>query len=70
MVIRCVSQFSSSSGSFMPGDLVPDAVAGQVCRESPESFEVVNDDIPFVVIDALDKSVKRVQVRRKSTGDS
>lgn len=68
MVIRCISQFSSSSGSFMPGDIVPAAVAGQVCRESPESFEVVNDDIP--VIDALDKSVKRVQVRRKSTGDS
>jgi hypothetical protein len=67
MVIRCVSQFSSSSGHFVPGDIVPQHIAAQVLRESPDSFEVVGDERP--VLEVLDKSVKRVSVRRKSTGE-
>ena len=43
MKLRCLSRYSSSLGSFKPGDVfdVPDRIGGEIMRSSPESFEEV-----------------------------
>ena len=48
MKLRCVSRYRSDLGSFKPGEVfdVPDDIAGHIMRSSPESFEIVQPELP------------------------
>lgn len=68
MAIKCVSKFESSHGKFMPGDVIegPGELIQQLLRESPLSFEVMEQEQPVGLLGLVDKSVKRASVRRKA----
>jgi len=48
MKLKCVSRYRSDLGSFKPGEIfdIPDHIAGELMRSSPESFEVVQPEPP------------------------
>lgn len=68
MAIKCVSKFESAHGKFMPGDIIegPGELIQQLLRESPLSFEVMEQEQPAGLLGLADKAVKRASVRRKA----
>lgn len=66
-MIRCVSKFSSSSGSFNPGDYVPEHLVDQVMNESPESFIEIIEHRIAPEVEA--KVMRPASVRRKKLGE-
>ena len=64
MVIKCVSRFSSSSGTFEVGDIISGPVVPQLLKESPDSFVQVEASQPTLAIQ--DKALKPARVTRKA----
>ena len=64
MVIKCVSRFSSSSGTFEVGDIISGPVVPQLLKESPDSFVQVEAIQPSMAIQ--DKVIKPSKVARKA----
>ena len=62
MKIKCVSRFSSSSGLFVPGDIVSGnaALIQQLLNESPSSFVIVEDSEEEPKMAIEDKKMKRI----------
>lgn len=62
MKIKCVSRFSSSSGLFVPGDIVQGnaALVQQLLNESPGSFVIVEDSEEEPKMAIEDKKMKRI----------
>jgi len=64
MVIKCVSKFSSSSGTFHVGDIISGPMVPQLLKESPDSFVQVDEQQPIMPIQ--DKALKPARVNRKA----
>lgn len=62
MKIKCVSRFYSSSGLFVPGDIVQGnaALVQQLLNESPESFVIFQDSEEEPKMAIEDKKMKRI----------
>lgn len=60
MLIKCISKFASSSGTFVPGDIISGNQVMQLLNESPASFVVIGEELEEdPKIDIQDKKMKR-----------